>query len=53
MIGFTSYTPFLSKCSDSNFDDCIEGIDYLVNILGKDNVRISTNWVQDQNIDFF
>ena len=53
MIGFASYTPFLPKGSDSNIDDCIESMEYLINIVGEDNVGIGTDWVQDQDIAFF
>ena len=53
MIGFASYTPFLPKGSDSNIDDCIEAMEYLINIVGEDNVGIGTDWVQDQDIAFF
>ena len=53
MIGFASYTPFLSKGPDSNIDDCVEGMEYLINIVGEDSVGIGTDWVQDQDISFF
>ena len=53
MIGFASYTPFLPKGSNSNIDDCIEAMDYLINIVGEDQVGIGTDWVQDQDISFF
>jgi len=53
MIGFASYTPFLPKGSDSNIDDCISAMDYLINIVGEDQVGIGTDWVQDQDISFF
>jgi len=53
MIGFASYTPFLPKGPDTNIDDCIEAMDYLINIVGEDNVGIGTDWVQDQDITFF
>ena len=53
MIGFASYTPFLPKGSESNIDDCINGMDYLINIVGEDQVGIGTDWVQDHDISFF
>ena len=53
MIGFASYTPFLPKGSDSNIHDCIQAMEYLINIVGEDNVGIGTDWVQDQDIAFF
>ena len=53
MIGFASYTPFLPKGPDSNIDDCVEAMEYLINIVGEDSVGIGTDWVQDQDISFF
>ena len=53
MIGFASYTPFLPKGSKSNIDDCINCMDYLINIVGEDQVGIGTDWVQDHDISFF
>ena len=53
MIGFASYNPFLPKGSDSNIDDCVSAINYLINIVGEDQVGIRTDWVQDQDISFF
>ena len=53
MIGFASYTPFLPKGSNSNIDDCIDAMDYLINVVGEDQVGIGTDWVQDQDISFF
>ena len=53
MVGFASYTPFLPKGSNSNIDDCIEAMDYLINVVGEDQVGIGTDWVQDQDISFF
>ena len=53
MIGFASYTPFLPKGSDSNIDDCVDVMGYLINLVGEDNVGIGTDWIQDQDIAFF
>ena len=52
-VGFASYTPFLPKCEDSTLADCVSAIDYVINIVGENRVGIGTDWVQDQNIDFF
>jgi membrane dipeptidase len=52
-IGFASYTPFLPKGVDSTIDDCIEAMEYLIDLVGEDLVGIGTDWVQDQDIDFF
>ncbi len=52
-VGFASYTPFLPKGAASTLDDCIAGMDYLINLVGEQNVGIGTDWVQDQDIAFF
>ncbi|MFK7966025.1 MAG: dipeptidase [Burkholderiaceae bacterium] len=52
-VGFASYTPFLPKGQDSTIDDCVAGIDYMINLIGEANVGIGTDWVQDQDIEFF
>ena len=52
-VGFASYTPFLPKGEDSTLDDCVAGMDYLINLIGEENVGIGTDWVQDQDVAFF
>ena len=52
-VGFASYTPFLPKGEDSTLADCVSAIDYVINIVGENRVGIGTDWVQDQDIDFF
>tara|TARA_B110000444_G_scaffold49846_1_gene45790 strand:+ start:980 stop:1951 length:972 start_codon:yes stop_codon:yes gene_type:complete len=52
-VGFASYTPFLPKGEDSTLADCVSAIDYVINIVGEDKVGIGTDWVQDQDIEFF
>ena len=52
-VGFASYTPFLPKGEDSTLADCVAAIDYVINIVGENRVGIGTDWVQDQDIDFF
>ncbi len=52
-VGFASYTPFLPKGEDSTIDDCVSGMNYMINLVGEANVGIGTDWVQDQDIEFF
>ena len=52
-VGFASYTPFLPKGEDSTLDDCVAGMDYLIDLIGEENVGIGTDWVQDQDVAFF
>lgn len=52
-VGFASYTPFLPKGEESTLDDCVAGMEYLINLIGEENVGIGTDWVQDQDVEFF
>ena len=52
-VGFASYTPFLPKGEESTLDDCVAGMDYVINLVGEQNVGIGTDWVQDQDVAFF
>jgi len=52
-VGYASYTPFMPKGEDSSVDDCVAGIDYVINLIGEENVGIGTDWVQDQDVAFF
>ena len=50
-VGFASYTPFLPKGPETTIEDCIEGIEYLINLIGEDNIGIGSdlclNWSDD------
>ncbi len=52
-VGFASYTPFLPKGEDSTLDDCVAGMDYVINLVGEEHCGIGTDWVQDQDLAFF
>ncbi len=52
-VGFASYTPFLPKGAESTLDDCVAGMDYVINLIGEENVGIGTDWVQGQDVAFF
>jgi membrane dipeptidase len=52
-VGFASYTPFLPKGPDSTIDDCIDAMDYLINLVGEESVGIGTDWVQGQDVAFY
>ncbi len=52
-IGFASYTPFLPKGEDSTLDDCVAGMEHVINLVGEEAVGIGTDWVQDQDLAFF
>ncbi|MBT6275145.1 MAG: membrane dipeptidase [Chromatiales bacterium] len=52
-VGFASYTPFLPKGPDTTIDDCVEAMNYLINLVGETAVGIGTDWVQDQDVAFY
>jgi membrane dipeptidase len=52
-VGFASYPPFLPTAAATTVDDCVEAMEYLINLLGEDNVGIGTDFTQDQGDDFF
>lgn len=52
-VGFASYTPFLPKGAESTIDDCVDAMTYLIDLVGEQSVGIGTDWIQDQDIEFF
>jgi membrane dipeptidase len=52
-VGFASYTPFLPKGPDTTIDDCVEVMNYLIDLVGEASVGIGTDWVQDQDLTFY
>ena len=52
-VGFATFPPFLPKDAETTLDDCAEAMDYVVNLIGEDNVGIGTDFTQDQSADWF
>ncbi|MCG7506820.1 dipeptidase [Mesorhizobium sp. IRAMC:0171] len=52
-VGVTMFPPFLSKGAQSNIDDYIFAIDYVINLVGEDSVGIGTDFTQGYGDDFF
>jgi len=52
-VGFAPYSPFLPKGSDTTVSECVEILEYLVNLLGEDSVGIGTDYTQGHGLDFF
>ena len=46
-VGFATFPPFLPKDAETTLDDCAEAMDYVVNLIGEDNVGIGTDFTQD------
>lgn len=52
-VGVATFPPFLPKESDSSVDDCVAVVEYIVNLVGEDNVGIGTDFTQNQSADWF
>ncbi len=52
-VGFATYPPFLPKEDKTTVEDCVEAIEYVVDLVGEDSVGIGTDFTQDQDGAFF
>jgi membrane dipeptidase len=52
-VGFATYPPFMAKGNDTTVEDCVETLEYLVNLVGEDTVGIGTDFTQEQDATFF
>lgn len=52
-VGVTMFPPFLRRGADSTLDDVVESIEYVVNLVGEDQVGIGTDMTQGHGEDFF
>lgn len=52
-VGVTMFAPFLKNGIDSTIEDYVEAIDYIVNIVGEDQVGIGTDFTQGHGQEFF
>ena len=52
-VGFATYTPFLVKGPNTTVDDCLDGIEHFIGVVGEDLVGIGTDFTQDQDTAFF
>lgn len=52
-VGFATYPPFLKQGPKTTVEDCVAAIEYMVDLLGEDNVGIGTDFTQDQDAAFF
>ena len=52
-VGVTMFPPFLRRGIESTVDDYIEAIDYVINIVGEDQVGIGTDFTQGHGDQFF
>jgi membrane dipeptidase len=52
-IGVTMFPPFLRRGAEGTLDDIVAAIDYVVNIVGEDQVGIGTDFTQGHSEAFF
>ena len=52
-VGFATYPPFMAQGNDSTVEDCVDTLDYFINLIGEDTVGIGTDFTQDQDAAFF
>ena len=52
-VGFATYPPFMAQGENATVEDCVDTLDYLVNLVGEDTVGIGTDFTQDQDGAFF
>jgi membrane dipeptidase len=52
-VGVTMFPPFLKRGAEATLDDIVEAIDYVVNIVGEDQVGIGTDFTQGHGEEFF
>jgi membrane dipeptidase len=52
-VGVTMFTPFLKKGAQSTVDDFVEAIEYVMDLVGEDQVGIGTDFTQGWGPEFF
>ncbi len=52
-VGYATYPPFMPQGADSTVVDCVEALEYLINLAGEDTVGIGTDFTQGQDAAFF
>jgi len=52
-VGVTMFPPFLKRGPQSTVDDYVEAIEYVINLVGEDQVGIGTDFTQGYDREFF
>jgi membrane dipeptidase len=52
-VGVTMFPPFLRRGAEATLDDIVEAIEYVVKIVGEDQVGIGTDFTQGYGDEFF
>ena len=52
-VGVAIYPRFLPWGADTTLENCVEAIEYVINVVGEDCVGIGTDFTQDQSAEWF
>jgi membrane dipeptidase len=52
-VGVTMFSPFLKRGGASGIDDYIEAMEYVMNVVGEDQVGIGTDFTEGHGAEFF
>lgn len=52
-VGVTMFPPFLKRANQSNIEDYVEAIEYVINLCGEESVGIGTDFTQGYGQEFF
>lgn len=52
-VGYAAYPPFMPQGEAATVEDCVDALDYLIDLVGEDAVGIGTDFTQDQDAAFF
>ncbi len=52
-VGVTMFPPFLSRGPQATVDDYVDAIDYIINLIGEEQVGIGTDFTQGWGPEFF
>ncbi len=53
LIGVATYPPFLPWGDATTVDQCVEVIEYVIDVVGEEAVGVGTDFTQDQDLAFF
>lgn len=52
-VGFAPYPRFMPKGDATTLDDCVEAMEYVISVIGEDNMGIGTDFTQGHDADWF
>ncbi len=52
-VGFAPYPRFMPKGDETTLEDCVEAMEYVIGVIGEDNMGIGTDFTQGHDADWF